>query len=70
MSIRQYGKLAAQYGLNRPLQVCQSNAGYYIGTMSMEGEPISRESVEYYKTQLEANNALANGTWTQLSYDI
>lgn len=59
------GKIAESCGYELELQVCKSGAGYYIGTWdSLEG-PISRESVEYYKTQSEAKKALETGTWTQ-----
>ena len=59
------GKLAKKY-CNKELeiQVCKSFAGFYIGTM-YNGEPISRESVQYYKTRKECETALKNGTWTQ-----
>ena len=30
-----------------PLQVCESRAGFYIGTLNQDGTPCSRESVEY-----------------------
>lgn len=59
------GKLALEYCNKRlPLQVLRSNAGYYIGTASDEG-PCSRESVEYFRKEGDATDALANGTWNQ-----
>jgi hypothetical protein len=49
--------------------VCQSGAGYYIGCTDPEtGEPISRESVEYFPTAEAAQAALDAGTWTQRSH--
>lgn len=58
------GMLAAEAGLQLPLQVLRSHAGIYIGTADDEG-PVSRESVEYFPTEGEAHRALAKGTWTQ-----
>lgn len=59
------GKLALEYCKKRlPLQVLRSNAGYYIGTASEDG-PCSRESAEYFRKQGDAEDALANGKWTQ-----
>lgn len=54
----------ATCGLRLPLQVLKSAAGYYIGTADEEG-PVSRESVEYFRTPSDASTALANSTWTQ-----
>jgi hypothetical protein len=48
----------------RPLEVLLSAAGFYIGTADAEG-PISRESLEYWKSQDEALTALKTGGWTQ-----
>ena len=50
------------------LQVCKSGAGYYIGTLCYDKEldawlPYTRESVDYYRTEAEAKNALATGRW-------
>ena len=58
------GKLAASCGFNLPVQVMQSAAGYYLGTSEF-GMPFSRESVEYWPTAQEADNALTSGNWTQ-----
>ncbi|ECG8633443.1 hypothetical protein FNN91_21010 [Salmonella enterica subsp. salamae] len=59
------GLLAARFaGLSLPLQVLSSGAGYYIGTQNEDG-PVSRESVEYFSTQSQAENALKQGTWSQ-----
>jgi hypothetical protein len=45
--------------------VCKSAAGYYIGTLTEEGWPNSRESVEYYHTREEAQKALDEESYTQ-----
>lgn len=59
------GLLAARFaGLSLPLQVLRNGAGYYIGTQNEDG-PVSRESVEYFSTQSQAENALKQGTWSQ-----
>ncbi len=59
------GKLAKDYAkMELEIQVCKSNAGYYIGTM-YNGEPISRESEHYYTTPVSAQFALTHKTWTQ-----
>jgi hypothetical protein len=62
----QSGYLASQCGFDYlDLQVCQSAAGYYIGTWCPEEGPVSRESQEYYATRAEAQAALDQGTWLQ-----
>jgi len=48
-----------------PVQVLRNAAGYYIGTQDEQGMPYSRESVEYYPTEEQADFALRNRTWTQ-----
>lgn len=59
------GLLAQRFGgVDLPLKVLVSAGGYYIGTEE-EGMPYSRESVEYWPTQVDAENALENGDWTQ-----
>jgi hypothetical protein len=59
------GALAKEYtGKKLEVQVLQSQRGFYIGTMDNEG-PVSRESVEYFKTREAASLALSSGTWTQ-----
>lgn len=59
------GKLAKEFcGLTLPLQVLQSNAGFYLGTTDEEG-PVSRESLEYWPTYTEAEKALSTREWTQ-----
>jgi hypothetical protein len=47
------------------VRVLRSNAGYYIGTASGNGSPISRESQEYYPTEVDAINAILDNSWTQ-----
>jgi hypothetical protein len=59
------GLLAKKHcGVELPLDVCRSNAGFYIGTFGDDG-PCSRESVQYWPTREAAQQALATGTWTQ-----
>jgi hypothetical protein len=59
------GYLALTYvGQRLPLQVCRSAAGYYIGAVDGHG-PVSRESVQYFRTNQEARDALATGLWQQ-----
>lgn len=58
------GKIAKRAGYKLPIKVCKSWGGYYIGT-NHRGLPISRESVEYYRTEKEAQEALESGKWTQ-----
>jgi len=43
------GNVCPDCGITLKVQVCMSNAGYYIGTMR-NGMPYSRES-EYYPTR-------------------
>lgn len=55
-------------GTVTPLQVMQSNAGFYIGRVyTGDGFPVpfSRESVEYFASHEEAENALRTDNWTQ-----
>jgi len=47
-----------------PLQVRQSAAGYFIGTVDDSG-PVSRESVEYFRSYEAAEQALSAGHWQQ-----
>lgn len=51
-------------GKRLPLQVRHSAAGHYIGTADDDG-PVSRESVEYFRSQCAADHALATGRWQQ-----
>jgi hypothetical protein len=50
-------------GAHLRVQVLQSAAGYYLGTLSSDGSPYSRESVEYWKKPLDATVALELGQW-------
>lgn len=60
------GLLAAKFcGMNLPLQVCESAAGFYLGTKDENGFPVTRESVEYFKSNELAKTALDSGSWTQ-----
>lgn len=64
------GKLALEHcGWRLPLQVLRSAAGFYLGTFDESG-PVSRESVEYWGSEAEAEAALASNppTWTQKEY--
>ncbi|USR37571.1 hypothetical protein L1F06_012775 [Ectopseudomonas hydrolytica] len=54
----------AHLGERRPLQVLRSGAGYYIGTADEDG-PVSRESVEYFRSFHAADQALTTGDWQQ-----
>lgn len=59
------GFLAKRYsGLDLPVQVLRSGAGYYLGTIDEDG-PCSRESQEYFPTKESAEEALQTGRWTQ-----
>lgn len=60
-----YGVLALDYGYKYELTILKSAAGFYIGTKDNEGMPFSRESVEYFKTEEEALQALSLESWTQ-----
>ncbi|MGJ0580791.1 hypothetical protein ACR71G_22830 [Xenorhabdus bovienii] len=65
MNITPIGVLALQYCHKQlPLTVLRSRAGFYIGTLD-EGEPRSRESVEYFAHCEQAEFALKKGCWTQ-----
>lgn len=59
------GFLAHIAGKCFPLQVCKSAAGHYIGTLSEDGEPYTRESKEYWKSPEKAETALRTRSWTQ-----
>lgn len=59
------GYLALTYvGKRLPLQVRHSAAGYFIGTTDENG-PVSRESVEYFRSYQAADQALTTGCWQQ-----
>jgi hypothetical protein len=59
------GQLAARFGYDLPLEPLCSGGGYYLGTFSEEVGPVSRESVERFRTREEAAKALDSGDWTQ-----
>lgn len=60
-----HGILALQYcGIRLTLKVCMSANGYYLGTENEDG-PISRESVQYWRTFKEAQQALDTAQWNQ-----
>lgn len=59
------GVLAKQcLDVRLPLQVLESNAGFYLGTADEDG-PCSRESVEYWPARGAAEQALLKGEFTQ-----
>jgi hypothetical protein len=59
------GVLAKQYlDVSLPLQVLESNAGFYLGTADEDG-PCTRESVEYWPARGGAEQALLKGEFTQ-----
>jgi len=69
MSYHTHGYLAEMYSQCKlEVQVCQSAAGYYIGTMNPDGSPCSRESGNYYHTAIEADKALREKSWIQRMY--
>ena len=61
----QHGLLALGSGKFFQLQVCRSQAGYYIGTLNEEGLPYTRESQEYWTKREQAKAALTTASWTQ-----
>ncbi|MCC7844108.1 hypothetical protein INR28_19250 [Klebsiella pneumoniae] len=54
------GKLAQQQGFDLALQILKSQRGYYIGTATSEGYPVSRESAEYFPDSSTAQQALTD----------
>lgn len=61
-----FGRIAFEYeGKRYPLEVLQSHRGFYIGTTDEEGDPLSRESLEYFRREAEAGQAMEQGHWTQ-----
>jgi hypothetical protein len=62
---RRMGQLARDWCNKRLPLVVLKTCGYYIGTFDPESGPCSRESVEYYLTESEAQIALDTGSWTQ-----
>lgn len=60
------GWLAKEFGgENFELQVLQSAAGYYLGTLDKDGLPYSRESQQYFPDEDTARKALETGTFIQ-----
>ena len=54
----------------RDLQVLQSAAGFYIGCRAgmddeVPGEPLSRDSQDFYSTHEDAMHDLVDRTWVQ-----
>ena len=58
------GFIAGQLDYDLELSVLKSSAGYYIGT-SMDSMPVSRESVEYWESESDAEAALQHSSFTQ-----
>jgi len=59
------GKLAKELcGVELPLTVLKSRAGFYLGTQA-KGFPVSRESAEYFADRQSAEDALKSGNFTQ-----
>lgn len=48
---------------DRPLRVCRSGAGFYIGTLNEDGLPYERYSARYWPVPDEALQALQSGKW-------
>ena len=63
-----YGYNAFCYGEGTllPVQVVETAAGFYIGTIGDDGLPFSRESEETYAAAADAQAALDADTWTLL----
>lgn len=51
-------------GKRLSLDVLHSAAGHYIGTADLDG-PVSRESVQYFRSYQAADRALSTGRWQQ-----
>ena len=59
------GYLALAYtGKRLLLRIRHTAAGHYIGPADADG-PVSRESVEYFRSHQAANHALTTGRWQQ-----
>ena len=69
LDFRRFGYLTyAGCGRRAELQVLQTRAGFYIGTVNEDGLPCARESREYWPTQEAATEALKNDEWTQKAF--
>lgn len=64
LKMKKCGLNAWRAGLELPVQVLESAAGFYLGTQTDEG-PFSRESEEYFETEALAATALQDDSWTQ-----
>lgn len=63
---RGYGFLAfSMEGKRRQLDTLKSARGFYLGTVTDEGAPNTRESEAYWSTREEATAAMTSGNWTQ-----
>ncbi|MCU6401187.1 hypothetical protein KW811_22135 [Enterobacter quasiroggenkampii] len=62
---KKFGLIAKQNGFELELQVLNSQSGFYIGTATEEGFPVSRESAEYFSDHDAAALALTENRWTQ-----
>lgn len=64
MNRKEVQNIDSDSGYYGPLQICHSNAGYYIGRMFYDyqgyTEPGSRES-DYFSSEEEAKKALKEG---------
>ena len=56
-------KVCPDCGLEMPVKVCSSGAGYYIGQFCNQCGPWNRLSLKYYKTWTEADTLLKSGEW-------
>ena len=66
LDFRRFGYLTyAGCGRRAELQVLQTRAGFYIGTVNEDSLPCARESREYWPTEEAATDALKNDDWTQ-----
>lgn len=61
----QVGILALRMDALLPLQVIESQEGFYIGTASATEGPLTRESDEHWRTRDQALAAFELGDWTQ-----
>lgn len=64
-----FGKIAQTKGKELPLTVVHiPYMGYFIGTKTIvngHSKPFTRESVEIWNTEIEANEALISNSWEQ-----
>jgi hypothetical protein len=50
---------------NPDITVLRSSAGYYLGTLTEDGAPNTRDSQEYYLSEIVAQAALDRGFFHQ-----